>query len=268
VATSDSQYAFKIGIALRLTGQLLRQNWHKLIWLYVVFLLVPGVVLGELGDTAGEPLYGFFNSNEGLIESGLGMIFIYAYQIPTALFFAFALSALLNRAQKPWRGGVSAFLTILLLQLVPFAVSILSQKVMSMMPTMVLIYAVQVTFMLLSVVISVFTYVAPAVATTKWNPAITIGRSLTLVWPHWFRVLLFVLLTIIVVVLAGMAEEWLLSTYQTADGTAMDWLTTVLQELIRSGYMILSVALITAVFLGLQRAQDGPTATETASVFD
>jgi hypothetical protein len=268
VATPDTHHGFKIGTALRLTGQLLRRHWRKLIWLYVVFLLVPGVILGELGDTPDEPLYGFFNTDEGLFVSGMGTFFLYAYQIPMALFIAFALSTMLSAAHKPWRGGVSAFLTVLLLLLVPLAVSILSQKVMSWMPTLPLLYAVEVTFMLLSVMIGVFTYVAPAVATTNWNTATAIGRSLTLVWPSWFRVLLFVLLTLIFVYLASFAEEWLLLSYQTPDGTAMDWLTTVLQEVIRSGHMLLSVTLLAAVFVGLQRAQDGPTATETASVFD
>jgi hypothetical protein len=268
VISSDSQQSFKIGNVIRLTGQLVRHNWRKLLWLYVIFLLVPGVILGELGDTYGEFLYDISNSTVSFFDTSLDIFVIYAYQIPTALFFGFSISTLLNPRRKPQHVGLRAFLTILLLQLVPIALTILSQKILFWMPELAFIYAVQVAFLLFNLIISVFTYVAPAVATTKWNPATAIGKSLTLVWPHWFRVLLFVLLTNIFVEVSRKSEEWLLLSFQTQDGTALDWLTTILQELIRSGHLVLSVALLAAVFSALKRSQEGAPAAETATIFD
>ncbi len=260
--------SFKTGSAFALALKLLRQHWRKLLWLYGVFLMAPGVILGELGDTPSDPLYALFNNPRFIPVPGALTLFAYAYQIPTALFLSLALAVLLQPDEKPWAGGRRAFITTFLLLLLPSAISVLTGDVMSAMPSAGMIYATQLFFWLVSVIISLFLFVAPAVATSRFNPAHALGRSVTLVWPHWFRVLLFVAVIGAFSIASEFAEQWLLISYQTPDGSALDWLTTILQELIRSGYQIISACMIAATYQLLLRSREGPPATETVAVFD
>jgi hypothetical protein len=258
---------FRIGAAFRLAFGLLRQNWRKLLWIYTVFLLIPGVVLGELGDEPGEPLFGLFGEGVPFFDGAAGTLFTYFYQLPTAVFLSFALAALLAPDGKPWAGGMRAVVTVFLLQLAAPAMGILEQELAAKMPVAAMYYAVLLLSVLLTFAIGVITFVAPAVATTRFNPAFALGRSVSLVLPFWFRVTVLAATVAVLQTLAKSAEDWLQTTYQTPDATAMDWVTTVLQETIRSGYLIFAVALIAAASVLLHRAREGPTVTETADVF-
>lgn len=263
-----SFYPFRIGSAFALVFRLLRLHWRKLLWLYVVFLLIPGVVLGELGDTPGDPLYRLFSDPSFIPFDGATSIFAYLYQMPTALFFSLAVAALLAPDQAPWAGGMRAFPTTFLLVLIPAAMTILAATVMQEMPSIPMIYVAQLLFWLGTALLNLFLFVAPAVATSRFSLSHALGRSVSLVRPAWLRVLVFVVVIAILSSLAGIAEDWLLASYQTPDGSLADWLTTILQECIRSGYQIISAALVAAVYTLLLRAREGPPATETVAVFD
>ncbi len=268
MSSLSSRDGLKIGSTFALAWQLLRAHGVKIIWLYVVCLLVPGVILGELGDTPSDALFSLFN-NERLVTLSGGLApFGYLYQFPVTLFMAFALATLVRAPERPWRGALRAYLTIFLLLLAPFAFNMLAGKIWPALPSMVMNFALQLLFWLLMVCVSLFTFVAPAVATSAANPAQAISQSIALVWPHWFRTLIFVACIAGLGVVSEYAEQWLLTTYTTPDGSLLDWSTTVIQEMIRSGYFIFSTALVAATYLLLVRAREGPPAIETAAVFD
>jgi hypothetical protein len=262
---------FKIGSTIALAWRLLRQHWRKLVWLYVVFLLVPHVLLGELSDTEREPLFGFFSGPIGNEVGLAARLTGYIWEIPTALFYATALASLMMPDQRPWRGAARAFLTTGLALVAPAALqavllSLASQRYTLSLPVPVIAFAL-LGYLLFGMLAILF-FVACASATTRFSPTGSISHSFKLVRPYWFRVLVLAGILAIFALLSQFGETLLLQNFQTPDGTAVDWLTTVLQEIVRTGYRLFTVALEVAAFQSLTLFRDGPPPAVTASVFD
>jgi hypothetical protein len=269
--------SFRIGSCFALALRLLRRHWRKLLWLYAVLMLVPHVILGELSDTESEPLFGLFNGRFGDTDSMGQQLLGYSWDIPTALFYASALATMLFPDAKPWRTAIRTLPTIVLGLTGPAAIFAgLSGLTMLLLTntnglTPVLLLALQIANYVLYAlyfVLAVYLFIACAAATERPNPLQAAARSYGLVRPSWFRVLILAAFVGLCSMAAQYGERVLLETFQTPDGTAFDWMTTVIQEILRSGYRFFEVALEVAACQLLVLEREGPSPATTAAVFD
>jgi hypothetical protein len=272
-----TQQPFKIGSAFALASNLLARDWRKLLWLYGVLLLVPHVLLGELSDHEGELLFGLFNGRFGGEADTLPNLIGYVWDIPTAVFYAAALATMLKPNVPPWHGTARALPTTLLALVLPTALF----AAFAVLPAMLLkgtttpsawmfitlqiaTYALYVVYFIMAILL----FVACAAATTQFSVVHAIRRSIMLVKPFWFRILVLALFIGICEIASNYGEQVLLRNYETPDATLMDWITTCLQEVLRGGYRIVAAALEVAAFVLLVTYRDGPPPAETAAVFD
>jgi hypothetical protein len=271
------QPPFKIGSAFALAFRLIGQNWRKLLWLYIVLMMVPHTLMGELADQPGELLFGFFNGQSGDGAGALPNITGYLWDIPTALFYAAALATMLRPDMPPWHGTARALPTTLLALVVPSVLIALLTALPGLLVTdgaslsTSLFWALQILtylYYFMYAAVAILLFVSCAAATTRFNVLHAIRRSFHLVKPFWFRIMVLAFFIGLCEVASRLGEQMLLRSFDTPDATVVDWATTVIQETLRSGYRVLAAALEVAAFVLLVTYHEGPPPAETAAVFD
>jgi hypothetical protein len=243
--------------------RLLNDNWRRVLWIYVSIALVPRVLLGEMVD---EPTDWLFPILGPLFNKFPEKIVTMFFSLPQWVFFGALTAALVPQHQKQGNSTMRSLSVCFTILILLYAYQYLFVTVIAGAPG-AQIESGLVFVVLIFFAISLF-FIFPAVAAVTQHPKR---------WPYelWrltsgvrWKLLVIPLVLGLLAIISQETEEWFLKLLKIPDGTALDWATTFIQEIISSAYLILAVAVGVSAHDMLKRRQDGAPLAETAAVFD
>jgi hypothetical protein len=243
--------------------RLLTDNWQRVLWIYVSIALVPSVLFGEIMDEPTDWLFPILGPILNELPEKIVRLF---FDLPQWIFFGVLTAVLLARHQKQKNAMVrslsACLVIIILLHVYQFTLVVMTGKTQGFEIWSAVLF-ILIIFLSISIV-----FIFPAVAAA--TPSVTR-------WPYelWrlssgvrWKLLMMPLIFMLLGSLSQEAEKWFLKLLAIPDGTLLDWVTTFMQEIISSAYLIITVVVGVTAYEMLKRRQDGAPLAETAAVFD